>query len=265
MNEKREYNYKPVEELTFTDDFMFGAVMKHKEICIGVLERLLHIKIDHIEYPKLQKHLKPFYTSKGVRLDVYVKNSNRVFDVELQNRKFEALGKRTRYYQSMIDMDNLMKGEDYSKLKESFVIFICTDDPFGKNRPQYSFENVCLEDSEVELDDKVHKLIYNASSYKEAKDTDLELYNFLRFVNNNSAEDDFTDEISRLVEKIKANDKFKTEYMAVNLHERDIRVEAERNGIVKGIAQGAHDKAVESARPLLPTTLPTPEQISHAT
>lgn len=161
MNEKREYNYKPVEELTFIDDFMFGAVMKHKEICIGVLERLLHIKIDHIEYPKLQKHLKPFYTSKGVRLDVYVKDTNRVFDVELQNRKFEALGKRTRYYQSMIDMDNLMKGEDYSKLKESFVIFICTDDPFGKNRPQYSFENVCLEDSEVELDDKVHKLIYN--------------------------------------------------------------------------------------------------------
>ena len=116
MNEKREYNYKPVEELTFTDDFMFGAVMKHKEICIGVLERLLHIKIDHIEYPKLQKHLKPFYTSKGVRLDVYVKDSNRVFDVELQNRKFEALGKRTRYYQSMIDMDNLMK----------FIIFKCS-------------------------------------------------------------------------------------------------------------------------------------------
>ena len=160
-DEKRDYNYKPVEELTFTDDFIFGAVMKHKEICIGVLERLLHIKIDHIEYPKLQKHLKPFYTSKGVRLDVYVKDSNRVFDVELQNREFEALGKRTRYYQSMIDMDNLMKGEDYSKLKESFVIFICTDDLFGKNRPQYSFENVCLEDNEVDLNDKVHKLIYN--------------------------------------------------------------------------------------------------------
>lgn len=28
--EKREYNYKPVEELTFTDDFMFGAVMLSK-------------------------------------------------------------------------------------------------------------------------------------------------------------------------------------------------------------------------------------------
>ena len=255
--EKRDYNYKPVEKLTFTDDFMFGAVMKHKEICIGVLERLLHIKIDHIEYPKLQKHLKPFYTSKGVRLDVYVKDSDRVFDVELQNRKFEALGKRTRYYQSMIDMDNLVKGEDYSTLKESYVIFICTDDPFGKGLAQYSFKDVCLENTEVELDDKVHKLIYNSSSYKVAKDTDPKLYNFLRFVNDNSADDDFTDEISRLVEKIKANDKFKTEYMAVNLHERDIRVEAERNGIAKG----EQKKAIETARKMLAAGLAV-EQIS---
>ena len=53
--------------------------------------------------------------------------------------------------------------------------------------------------------------------------------------------------------------------MAVNLHERDIRVEAERNGIVKGIAQGAHDKAVESARNLLAMNILTPEQIAQAT
>ena len=86
--ETRTYTFKPVEELTFTDDFMFGEVMKNEKICIGVLERLLNIKIDHIEYPELQKSLKPFYTSKGVRLDVYVKDSDRVFDVELQNKKF---------------------------------------------------------------------------------------------------------------------------------------------------------------------------------
>jgi len=161
MQNENTYTFKPVEELTFTDDFMFGEVMKNEKICIGVLERLLNIKIDHIEYPELQKSLKPFYTSKGVRLDVYVKDSDRVFDVELQNKKFMDLGKRTRYYQSMIDMDSLMKGEDYSKLKESFVIFICTDDPFDKNMPVYTFETVCLENTEVQIDDKIHKVIYN--------------------------------------------------------------------------------------------------------
>ncbi len=28
-----------------------GAVMREPEICKGVLERLLHTRIDHIEYP----------------------------------------------------------------------------------------------------------------------------------------------------------------------------------------------------------------------
>ena len=32
---------KPIEELTFTDDYMFGYVMRNEEICKGLLERLL--------------------------------------------------------------------------------------------------------------------------------------------------------------------------------------------------------------------------------
>ena len=52
--------------------------------------------------------------------------------------------------------------------------------------------------------------------------------------------------------------------MAVNLHERDIRVEAERNGIVKGIAQGAHDASVQNARNALAMNL-SPEQVAQIT
>ena len=112
--------------------------MRDPEICKGVIERLLQVKIDHIEYPELQKTISPFYTKKGVRLDLYVADSNRVFDVECQSYKVENIGKRTRYYQSMLDCDSLMKAADYSKLKESFVIFICVDDSFGKGLPVYT-------------------------------------------------------------------------------------------------------------------------------
>ena len=37
---------KPFEKLTFHDDFMFGHIMKNKEICKTVLEILLDMKID---------------------------------------------------------------------------------------------------------------------------------------------------------------------------------------------------------------------------
>ena len=59
---------KPVEELTFADDFMFGAVMKHPQICKEVLEKLLYISIEKIDYPELQKNIAPFYQSHGIRL-----------------------------------------------------------------------------------------------------------------------------------------------------------------------------------------------------
>ena len=54
--------------------------------------------------------------------------------------RVEDIGKRTRYYQSMIDIDSLLKGAVYSELKESYVIFICTSDPFESGLPVYTFE-----------------------------------------------------------------------------------------------------------------------------
>ena len=82
---------KLIEELTFTDDYMFGYVMRNEEICKGLLERLLGIKIQRLEFPTLQKTIAPHYESKGVRLDVYVQDSTRVFDIEIQNSLDEDL------------------------------------------------------------------------------------------------------------------------------------------------------------------------------
>ena len=109
---QRTPHFKPVEELTFTDDYMFGYVMRNPEICKELLERLLKIKIEKLEYPELQKSISPYYEAKGVRLDVYVKDSDKVFDIEIQNGKKSNLGKRTRYYQSMISVLQYLKNRN---------------------------------------------------------------------------------------------------------------------------------------------------------
>ena len=96
------YDRKPIDELTFADDGMFQEVMKEPQICAELIERLLHIKVGHVEYPELEKQIKPFYTTKGVRLDVYLKDNDKVIDVELQCYPQDALGKRTRYYQKKV-------------------------------------------------------------------------------------------------------------------------------------------------------------------
>lgn len=131
--------------------------MHDPEACSKIVEHLLHVQVDHIDYPELEKTIAPYYTSKGIRMDVYIKDSSRIIDIEMQASSMDALGKRTRYYQSMIDIDSLMKGDDYSMLKESYILFICKYNPFKHEEgeflglPCYTFRTVCSENSEVNL------------------------------------------------------------------------------------------------------------------
>ena len=235
-----EYTHKPVEELTFTDDFMFGTVMKNKVICKGVLERLLHIKVGKIEYPSLQKTIAPFYESKGIRLDVYVSDSERVFDIEIQTSIPPSLPKRTRYYQSLMDVDNLLRGQNYAELKKSYVIFICTQDPFGKGLPVYEFRNICTADGTLFLDDKSYKVFYNVGAY--GKEDEPELSALLEYLCERRATSGFTQHIDELVEKAKRNEKFRSWYMSLNIWKDDLLREGsqqgEKIGFERGVATG---------------------------
>ncbi|MCI9077549.1 MAG: Rpn family recombination-promoting nuclease/putative transposase [Lachnospiraceae bacterium] len=128
------------ENLRISNDFMFAKVMRNPELCKGMLERLLDIQIDHIEYPEEQKVIDISKDSKSVRLDVYLKDEKgTVYNIEIQTTNSKNLPKRTRYYSGMIDLNAIEKGADYSELPRSFVIFICTFDAFGKGRWRYTF------------------------------------------------------------------------------------------------------------------------------
>ena len=118
---------KGFEELEFKDDFMFGVIMRNPKYCKPFLETILGIKISDIKYPKTQESIDISVNAKGVRLDVYVEDEkDTVYNIEMQVALNKNLPKRSRYYQGMIDLNILEKGEDYKNLKRSYVIFICT-------------------------------------------------------------------------------------------------------------------------------------------
>ena len=170
------YRYKSVEELTFTDDGMFQAVMRDPGLCSELIERLLHLKVSRVEYPELEKTIAPYFSSKGVRLDVYLKDPERIIDIEMLSYPQKEIGLRSRYYQSMIDMDSLMKGQSYADMKSSYVLFICKSDPFkdedGRELglPRYTFTTKCHELDGLNFGDKTTKMIYNASACEREKD-----------------------------------------------------------------------------------------------
>lgn len=117
---------KQLKELTIKDNFMFGAVMMDEENCKGLLERVLQIKIDYVEISK-EKSIVYHPEYKGVRLDVYAKDENHTrYNVEMQVQKKSALGKRSRYYQSQMDMEMLLTGEDYAGLPKRMSFLFVT-------------------------------------------------------------------------------------------------------------------------------------------
>jgi len=113
---------------------MFAAVMLIVENCKRLLEMVLGIVIESITVSK-EKSIIYHPEYKGVRLDVIAKDENRThYNVEMQVQPKKALGKRSRYYHSQIDMELLERGEYYDCLPNSYVIFGCDFDPFGKRK-----------------------------------------------------------------------------------------------------------------------------------
>ncbi|MCI9083323.1 MAG: Rpn family recombination-promoting nuclease/putative transposase [Lachnospiraceae bacterium] len=209
------------EELGISNDFLFGKVMQDAELCKELLQRILpDLDIDHVEYPELQKAIKEDYEAKGIRLDVYVNDGKgTVYDIEMQAVTSKYLPRRSRYYQSMIDLQLVDKGQDYDTLNNSYIIFICLSDLFGKGRYLYTFENICKEDSEIMLNDGAKKVFLNADGKNGAVSRELKA--FLDYVAGKPSEDMFVKELERAVEKAKQNREWRREYMTLLMRDKE--------------------------------------------
>lgn len=230
---------KTIEELNLDDDFLFAKVMSDKEICRKVLEKILNIKIQKIETPVEQKVIDLLLDSKGIRLDIYVQDENNtVYNVEMQKGVKTNLPKRSRYYQGNIDLDMITKGSDYEKLRKSFVIFICTFDPFGRGRHLYTFENLCKEDMSLALGDETTKLFLNTKGQMD--DVDEEMLEFLTYIEQSTDEvalgskSQLVKVLNEKVKCIKRDKSMEVEYMTILERDKEKFNEGKLEGILEG-------------------------------
>ena len=239
------------EDLTFADNFMFCMILEHNpDLCRKLIELLLHIRVDRLEVPQVEKTVRENFDSKSVRFDVYVKDEKRIFDLEMQVTDTRNLPKRARYYQSIIDVENLSRGENYARLKDSYVIFICMEDVFKEKLPVYFFENTCRSDGSIKLNDRTFKVFFNAESCDKLESAEEK--DFFNFLKGNHARTGFSKELEEKVENAKKNNRWRRQYMTWQQtidEEKEISFE-------EGISKGSHDKAVETARKLLEEGIP---------
>ena len=209
---------KTLQDLTIKDNFMFGAVMTDPENCKGLLELLLHKKLDKI-IVSTEKSMIYHPEYKGVRLDVYAKDeTNTRYNIEMQVLRKSALGKRSRYYHSQIDMDLLLSGSDYRELPDTYVIFICDFDPFGFGKYLYSFYTACREEGSLDFNDGIHTIFLSTAGKNESEVPEA-LVSFLKFVKADLSEsrNDFHNEYVRKLQlsirKIKENREMEERFM----------------------------------------------------
>ena len=236
--EKHMTNATVWEELQISNDFIFGKIMQDPKLCKGLLQRILPgLKIDRIEYPETQKAIRPDIDAKSVRLDVYVEDGKgTVYDIEMQVSTSKELPKRTRYYQSLLDMRMIDKGEPYKKLKPSYIIFICPFDQFGMGRHIYTFENICKEDKSVLLNDGTTKIFLNAKGTMD--DVSPELKAFLDYVAGKKPADPFVDELEEAVKNARKNREWRHEYMTLLMRDQENIEIGREEGMEIGTAKG---------------------------
>jgi len=228
---------KDYEKLTLRDHFMFGKIFLKEENCQTFLRALFGRDIIIVD-SQIEKTIKEYDATKYVRLDlIAVEDIGTIFNAELQHlsknkERQEELPKRSRYYQAILDSTLLAKGKSYRDLPETYVVFVCTFDPFGKGLAQYSIESKCLEIDLPEYDDYTHKIFFNTTG--DLKSLSKEARNMLEYIESGKVTDEATKLLDNEVTEARLKEEWKAEYMLTVVHDKDVFEEGYDSGYDSG-------------------------------
>ena len=160
---RRERIRKIVDGLRIIDDDLMTNFFDGSNEC---MELVLRIVMDMPELTvmevRTQKELNNLH-GRSVHMDVLATDAEgRIINVEIQRTDKGAGSCRARYHSSILDASLLDKGEDFSKLPETYVIFITEHDVLGRGEAVYKIERCILNTGEL-FDDGAHILYVNGA------------------------------------------------------------------------------------------------------
>lgn len=239
------------EKATIANNFIFYKVMRHNpDVCRQLLEILLEMKIDRIVM-KQEEEIQIDYDKKGIRMDVYARSEDKAFNLEIQATDTGEIPERARYYQGILDVDELNKGAGYKDLSTSYIIFICLPDIFKKGLCKYTFENICRENTDIKLNDRTYKYFFIARNYDKILNEEQKA--LLKFFTSNESSNAFSERLAAMVKDAKLNTQWRKQFM---YYEYEIA-----HSFRTGKDEGKNEKAVEDAVEFLKENIP-PETIA---
>lgn len=146
------------------DTYMSAFFNGRKDLIQFILRIIMNDEKLVVTNDKTQKVLKNLQ-GRSITLDVdTLLNGDREADVEVQQESSGAKPKRARFYSSLMDSNGLLPGQDFEKLRETFVIFITSQDYFGKGLPLYTIDRYIKELDMMPFGDKEHIIYVNGEN-----------------------------------------------------------------------------------------------------
>lgn len=229
-----------IEDLSLANDFIFSEVMRQPENVRPFLEALLGKRIGEIKSIDKQKDIKDGISLHGIRLDIALADEQGVqYDIEMQAGNAYDLEKRIRYYQSSIDRRTLEASENYRDLRQSYVIFLCTDDYYKCGLALYKRKSIIEGTDGIVYEDGSHAYILNASFT--IGNSSEAVHDFLRYIDAgyrkkqyDVSHSDYLTKIDHAVSAVKNDERKVESYMTLAMKLQDERWAGREEGRAEG-------------------------------
>lgn len=140
--DKSEY-YRAIEEFCLMDDTFMSAALDRDNKTVALI---LNIILNRSDLEVIEVIAQRSYNNlldRSIRLDIFAKDSSgKAYNIEVQRNYEGANIRRARYNSSMMDTRLLNKGQKFSELADSYVIFITESDILGAGLPLYEIDRI---------------------------------------------------------------------------------------------------------------------------
>ena len=144
--QNRQEDLERLRSLRPIDDDFMRCLFKDNIPLAELVLRIITGKPDLIITDcQTQKDMKRLVGARSICLDAYGSDtSGKKYDMEIQRKDKGANPYRARYHSSVMDVENLDAGQEFTELPETYTIFILEKDFYGVGEPIYPIERINL-------------------------------------------------------------------------------------------------------------------------
>ena len=237
-----------IENFRLMDDTFMSKCLENAPECIELILRIILGKKDlkvvksQTEYPI--KSLQ----GRGVRFDVFARDSKgREYDIEIQRADKGAEPKRARYNSALMDANALKSGENFSKLRDTYVIIIAENDVMGGGKEIYEIDRTIRQMRGKKFGDGTHIIYVNGATRSET-----EIGKLVHDLLCRDAAEMYFEVLKKRVSEFKNSEEGR-HYMCKAMEELGARHEAlgEARGEARGERKGKRETMLATAKRML--------------